>query len=333
MNRLVCVVLTLLAMTASAMPAETPELVLPVTVDEVWYRNYQKRGIGKPYSISGNLTVSADAIEIVNRKKKVTIKMDDVRIVSFGKMKGDVDTDWVVLGLGGSGSDRIVGIRDGKRMGYGGRTRAMYETILGGARQAAAGQFRVPEGFRLYEELMDFCTLAVPESWTSYLESLVFVGDGVPWGRIVFSAESIRRVERKEDGSALVIEDREVLSRVIEGEVPAFYIERRPSGRGMSCNGFSAKAQQRLIADLGRDPGGPEADGLTVRPLTIDGCSGLGIRGRSGDGEAAAEIEIRAVAHRDTLYLFGMRASADQFDSRLPPFDTAISSVKFSAAR
>ncbi len=330
MKRLAWVLLTLLAVTASAMPAEAPELVLPVTVEEVWYRNYQKRGIGRPYSISGNLIVSADAIEIVNKKKRVTIKMDDIRIVSFGKMRGDVDTDWVVLGLGESGSDRIVGIRDGKRMGYGGRTRSMYETVLGGVRQAAAGQFRVPDGFRLYEELMDFCTLAVPHDWTSYLESLVFVGDGTPWGRILFSAESIRRVERKEDGSPLVIEDRKVLSRVVAGEVPAFYVERRPSGRGMNCGGFSDKAEQRLIADLGRDPGGPEADGLTVTPLTIDGCNGLSIRGSNGVG---AQVEIRAVAKRDTLYLFGMRASSDQFDSRLAPFDTAVSTVKFSAAR
>ncbi len=330
MIRFAWVLTTLLALAVSAAPAEAPELELPVTIEEVWYRTYQKRGIGKPYSVSGNLVVSADTIEIVNKKRRVTIKMDDIRIVSFGKMKGDVDTDWAVLGLGEPGSTRVIGIRDGKRMGYGGRTRSIYDTVLGGVRQAGAGQFRVPEGFRLYEELMDFCTLAVPQDWTSYLESLVFVGDGTPWGRIVFSAESIRRIERKEDGSPLVIEDRKVLSRVVAGEVPAFYVERRPSGRGMSCNGFTEKAEQRLIAELGRDSGGPEADGLTVTSIIIDGCSGLSIRGRSG---AEAEIEIRAVAKRDTLYLFGMRASPDQFDSRLGPFDTAVSTVKFSAAR
>ncbi len=330
MIRFAWVLTTLLALAVSAVPAESPELVLPVTIEEVWYRSYKKRSIGRPYSVSGNLIVSADTIEIVNKKKRVTIKMDDVRIVSYGKMRGDVDTDWAVLGLGEPGSNRIIGIRDGKRMGYGGRTRSIYETVLGGARQAAAGQFRVPDGFRLYEELMDFCTLAVPQDWTSYLESLVFVGDGTPWGRILFSAESIRRIERKEDGSPLMVEDRKILSQVNAGELPAFYVERRPSGRGMSCDGFTEKAERRLLADLGRDPGGPEADGLTVTPIIIDGCSGLSVRGRSA---AAVEVEIRAVAKRDTLYLFGMRASPDQFDSRLGQFETAVSTVKFSAAR
>ena len=66
----------------------------------------------------------------------------------------------------------------------------------------------------------------------------------------------------------------------------------------------------------------------------MGGCEGLHIVGRSrrGDGNELV-LELFAVARRDTLYLFGLRALAQHHEDFRAPFATAVASVKFSVAR
>ena len=101
--------------------------------------------------------------------------MERIHFISFGKLKGDVDTDWVVFSVGVAPPYGIVGVKDGRKLGFGTRTRELFENLRDVARELSAAQFRVPAGYRAYEDPAGECSLAIPEEWSEYLRSMVYV--------------------------------------------------------------------------------------------------------------------------------------------------------------
>ncbi len=316
--------------TAPAAEGQAPRVSLPLTIEKVWYRSSGRRR-------QADLTVTEDAFEFTARKKVFSFPLGRIRVISFGKMKNDVDTDWIVLSVGVTRPYDIVGYRDGQKWGYGGRTREIFEDLRRLLKELSAAQYRISPGYQSYEDPNSGCTLAIPESWSSYVESLVLVGSHSPSGTTILSAEPIRHIETNASGHTRSVDDLEILDAILAGQTPGISIERSRAGRGMGCRGFSAAARERLLARAREDrifgEGHEVVEAVAVSSGVVDGCEAVRIRGRSrrNDGTEVV-LDLMAAAPGQTLYVFGLRTLDERYASDLETFETALSTVKFSVA-
>jgi hypothetical protein len=289
--------------------APDPEvLTLPLTIDGVWCRADGREIVGRGKT-KGDLSLTDEAVEIHSRKKAVSIPLDDVRRVSFGKMRGDVDTDWAILTVATDGPPALVGLRDGRKMGYGTRSREIYETLRSLVRQTGTAQYAVPDDMETFDVLDGEFTMAVPRGWTAHHESLIESADRMMFGTVVFSPG--------------------------DDDPRSIFVERRESPSGADCSGLTDKARDRVLASLSADP---RFDGIShvaqADPTTIDGCEGLRLVGREAiPGGGPAIHDLRVVSDGRVLFLFG--ASGQTGDGGVEPdaFERALSTVRFSAAR
>ena len=310
---------------ADGVPEES--LRLPYTVERIWFRTDKRK-------MSGDLTITSDALEFTGRKRSLTIPMESIRIVSFGKMRGDVDTEWTVLSVVQSGVAQTFGLRDGRKFGFGARTREIYDAVKLAVRTLSAAQYRVPRGFRPYVEMDHQFTMAVPQDWSTTHLLLVEV-EGLPvGGAIVFSATPIVRETEEPDVR------RAQLAAVASGTSSAIVLERKAAANGMTCAGFSAAGREKILEwvktvapVIKRKPwtfDGPPS----VEPETIDDCDGLRIRGRGRSlGGTAVTLDVRAVARNQTVFLFALRSVSGEVESRTRTLDRLLSTFRFSAAR
>ncbi|HKQ60691.1 MAG TPA: hypothetical protein VJS92_05350 [Candidatus Polarisedimenticolaceae bacterium] len=294
----------------------------PPAFSKVWYRSEK----GK---VTGDLSFSPDALVIEGSKRRVTIPFSGIRIVSLGKMRRDVNTEWIVLGIKASGRRQVVGLRDGRKLGYGQRTGEIYEAILAALRTAGAAQFSVPTGFRPWNDLGYQIALAVPQEWTVLHPSQIFVEGQNRRGETVFSPDPVvRDADGKPSG--------ELLERLARGELRGFWLERSEAGAGMRCAGLSAAAEKQIVeraaAQLGPDVTVTQPAQAT--PIEIDGCRGVHVeaRGRRGDG-AELRLDLRAAASGDTLYVLGRRSLERAAATDAELFEAAAASVRFAVAR
>ncbi len=316
--------------TPPAVEGQAPQVSLPLTIERVWYRSSGKRR-------QADLTVTEEAFEFTAKKKVFSFPLDRIQVVSFGKMKNDVDTDWIVMSVGVTRPYDVVGFRDGQRWGYGGRTREIFDDFRRLLKDLSVAQYRISPGYQSYEDPNSECTLAIPESWSSYVESLVLVGSHSPSGTTILSAEPIRQTEITASGEIRSVDDLETLDAILAGLTPGISIERGRSGRGMGCRGFSAAARERLLAQAREDrlfgEGHEVVEAVTATSGVVDGCEAVRIRGRSRrDDGTELVLDLMAAAPRSTLYVFGLRTLDERYASDLETFDTALSTVKFSVA-
>jgi len=308
-------------------PAED-SIQLPTTLEQVWYRPGKRRGFGGAKH-TGDLTLTRDSIYFTTKRKEIVIPMTAVHVASFGKMRGDVDTDWLVLSIDDPGLPHLLGLRDGHRFGYGQQTHQVRRAVMAALRLARAGQFNVPEGFVAFEGMDRQFTLALPADWSTHPVLLVETGDGSLWGKTLVTAQPID--ERGGD-----------LRRFDAGELPGFFIDTRELVSGMSCNGFSEKGRETLIewireVAVPQTPAPPRdagPDEPVVESIEIDRCSGLKIviRGRGADGNDRV-LDVRAVAEHDNVILIGLPSLAAEYDERLKSFDQVVSSLRLAVAR
>jgi hypothetical protein len=308
----------------------------PTTFEKVWYRTGKKRGLMGSSAV-GALTVTPTEIRIDTRKKEIAIALDSIDTISFGKMRGDVDTDWIVLEIIEGESRTLVGLRDGRKFGYGQQTERLYELILDAIKRAGAAQYDVPEGYRAYDRLQAQFTLTVPQDWTAYPRSLIEVDGLALWGEIVFVPQS------SVPDSAVSAEERQqlrkkALAAVDDGSSGAFYVDRREALRGMRCEGFSEKARATLLRWAEEDPlfaaGRGSEESTRTETVVIDDCNGLRIVRRSRQpGQEERILDLRAVSDDETVYVFGLRSREGRYAEDLERFDTAVRSVRFSVAR
>lgn len=207
----------------------------------------------------------------------------------------------------------------------------------------------VPGEFVVYEGLKDQFTIAIPQGWAAYdQEQVVFRKTPGLWGIIIFLPAPVAQ-ELKEFGipktgisesnaKELLRKAVELLSKVEAGEIPSFLVERVRADRGMSCSGFSEKAEKKLLQTIGRDPIFGKGRNVSERPhadpTTVGGCKGLRIRGR-GQTSAGGEslVDIYAASDGETLYLFTLRPLAENYAKNVDVFQKAISTAKLSAAK
>jgi hypothetical protein len=302
---------------------------LPVTtLEQVWYHEPKGASLFQLFNTAGDLTITPSELLFSTGKRTIDLPLERIRVVSFGRLAGDVDTEWALLDVGQPGAPRIVGIRDGRKLGFGGRTREIYDQLERALRLAGVAQFAVPPGFRLFDDFKQQLTFAIPEGYDAHLGSVVFVDGEARWGTSAFSARPIRRAGP--GGPEL---DEEVLSELRAGRAAGFTLERREATGGMRCEGFSEKARAAVVARAGVDPllgtvvlGVPE-----IAPARIDGCEGLRLSAR-GPGLAGEEllVDVYSVARGETLFLFRQRTVAGRGDDDRKSFETALSSVTFA---
>ena len=322
---------------AAAPAVAAPETSLPLTVEHVWFRTVKGQSLIRFSNSKGDLTIGPDGISFSTHKKTTEIPIDRVQQITYGKIKGDVDTKWVLLGIGEKRADAIVAVRDGRKLGYGQKTWEIYERMKAALEQLSAAQYRVPQGYRAFADFSRQFTLAVPEPWDAYVESLVYVGERAPWGTIVISSEQIRRHARPDGDGAMTAVDERALDRARAGEIPAFFIERMPVESGMRCKGFSEKGLERLLELAAEGSlfhgGGKLAANPTASPEIIDRCKGLRIRGRvEAEDGTQTEIDLHAAAEGDTLFVIGLRAIPERYEEYREVLDSSLATLMFSVA-
>ena len=94
---------------AGAAEDDDATLALPTAIDKVWLRTDKAGWAGvKSRRSSGDLIITEEALDFGGQKKAFYIPLDAIVMVSLGKLKNDVNTDWVVLRLEELGATRRV---------------------------------------------------------------------------------------------------------------------------------------------------------------------------------------------------------------------------------
>jgi hypothetical protein len=316
--------------TASAAPG------LPLTIERVWYRTGRK-GALTGGTRSGDLSIDEEALTFATRKREFVIPLETVRTLSYGKMRGDVDTDWVVLSVESEQGRSLVGLRDGRKFGYGQATAEIHETLRTIFRRLGVAQYDVPEGFETYDRMADQYVLALPAGWAIHPRTLTEVGDQAIWGALVFSPRPLApdpSLPPDEREAAL----RRSLHEVDSGRSGAIFMQRRKAKSGMRCRGFSDKAVETIVAWAAQDrifAGTSGVDESTrTESIDVDVCSGLRVLKRVRDSAGSELIlDLRAASDDDTVFLFGLRSRAGRIEGDLETFETVMRSVRFSVAR
>jgi len=313
----------------AAVAGTASEVALPQTIERVWYRANADRGAG---SQMGDLTVGREGLSFAaaHERKSFTVPLEAVHSVWLGRVRGDVDTDWVVLVLDEAGERRVVAFRDGKGLGYGQRTQEIHAALRDAMRVLGAAQYRVPEGFVVFDDLDGLFTVAYPQGWTVYHDVVVEAGRRRVLGRLYLTDGPSPRGE----------EERVTLVRGLEGgSIQGVFVERDEVGGGMRCSGATARARDKWLARVAADPlftaPGAAMDGApSVEPVTIEGCSGLrvGARGRDAAG-LETMLDILFVADDQAAYAVGFRSRSSDHAARLPTFARILDTLRLSAAR
>ncbi len=249
--------------------------VLPKTVERVWYRG-EHRPFGKVFRAGGDLTIREDGLEFIHRKHGWSVALDRISSISLGPMKGDVDTDWVILVLRDGQPDHVIGIRDGHRMGFGQKTRGIYELLLDVARSRKVAQFDVPPGLLPYEPLDRMLAFAYPAGWHPFQLSREINPDHtLPLGRTTFTPELLETVDRLGGGATRLLVER--------SDVSAY-------GSAGCSGGLPGNLQAEIMERFAVDP--VSMGGLTLiaapdaAPVTIGRCRGIRVvvEGTGTDG-------------------------------------------------
>jgi hypothetical protein len=307
----------------------------PRTIEKIWYRTGKDLGFAGPKH-SGDLMITRTSLEFLSKKADISIPFESVGMISFGKMRGDVNTDWVVLTIEDGGSRQLIGFRDGRKLGYGVRTPDIFESVLDVAEELSWGQFAAPEGLVPYTELDHVFAMAVPEGWPSYHHEMISSGGSVFWGTAVFTPESMTSdvAENHLDGT-----ERELALEAIQrGETSAWIVRRVESKVGMTCEGFTDKGLVKLANWIAKDPflnvpfDAPQA--TAFEPAAIGVCRGVRATLRaSADSGPDSVLELRAVSQGEVTLILALRTNAEDLETDMKLFEAALPTVKFAITR
>jgi hypothetical protein len=311
---------------------------LPLTLEKVWFRSQKGKSPIRLFNTKDDLTIREDGMAFHTDKESVEIPLERIRVVSYGKTRGDVDTEWTLLGIGDERLETVLAIRDGSKLGYGQRSWEIYRTIRRALRSLRAAQYAMPEGFEVFDDFDLHFTIGIPTGWHSYIDSVVIVGNRASQGTVVFSEEPLRRDVAAAGERSRPKTDEAALARALSGETPAFFVERLAAGRGMTCDQVSDKARRRVLEQAAAGElfhGGGKFVALpTVTPIVVDRCKGLRLRGRVADHEGVTtEVDLHGVVQGETLYVFGLRAIPERYDEYRKVLEGALDTVTLSVAR
>jgi hypothetical protein len=307
--------------------AEPPPIQLPVSFDKVWYRPGSRGGFGGAKE-TGFLTIGKEGIEFAAKKSAQVWSWDKIENASYGRMRGDIDTDWVVLGLTDAGGERItVGFRDGQKLGYGQSTVRLFETIISALRQNEAGPWAVPSGFQLFDDLYKQFTIAYPIGWQPHHENMTAL-DGKPiWGRSWFGGQPWAELR-----SDAVLQAK-AIKQLERGQAQGLLLDRLAAPKGLRCDADEEKAVKRLLPMIEErlDPLrwsiAPQVE--TVR---LDGCNAWSFVGTAATSNGdPGEVRITAISDGLSVYLMQSRGDLDATEIEI--FETFVNSIRIAVAR
>jgi len=179
-----------------------------------------------------------------------------------------------------------------------------------------------------FEGLKEQFTIALPNGWNVYNQSEAVSGEQSPFGVVFFSAQPLTKPGEK-------AADIELLAKADIGEIPTFFVDRQPAGKGMTCSEFSRVAGGRVAGMVRSDSAISEGREVPTqflpKRIELGGCQGFMVKMRakhSKPEKAEWVVDVRAVSDGKVLYLFSLRARAEHYQSILGTFESVLATVK-----
>jgi hypothetical protein len=183
-----------------------------------------------------------------------------------------------------------------------------------------------------FEGLKEQFTIALPSGWNVYNQSEAVSGERGPFGVVFFSAQPLTKPGEK-------VADAELLVKADVGEIPSFFVDRQPAGKDMACSEFSRMAGGRVAGMVRRDPAFSKGRALPTQFLPerieLGGCQGFKVHLRASHSNPDAEwtIDARVISDGRVLYLFSLRARAENYQKTLGTFERVLATLKLSSPR
>jgi hypothetical protein len=194
----------------------------------------------------------------------------------------------------------------------------------------------LPEGFVLYEGQKDQFTIAIPQGWAARDQSQIVQAKGNSQFNLTFFYLPPKGTPQDSITPAVLMK---IIMSIGTGEIPSFFVQKLKAGDGMSCEGFSEKAEKKVFKLVTGDPmfgkGATILEPPRSEPISVAGCKGIRIY---GTGKAAKEdtpqtSDVHAVSDGKILYLFSLRGSADNCKKNAEIFQKSVSTAKLTAAK
>lgn len=178
-------------------------------------------------------------------------------------------------------------------------------------------------------------TIDVPDGW--------HIVDQSPYSDTGVVAFYSRPLEAKYDKDAAIYQQNEqammdLLDDMLSGAVPSFFMDRYKASKGMSCEGFDARAQKKKLKIYTKSDALGTGSKVVGKPdvstTEFGGCKGLRvlILADSVDGKRM-QMLVYSAAVAGLTYDFVLLAEPMYFDQNLPWFERAIASVRLTAAQ
>jgi len=184
-----------------------------------------------------------------------------------------------------------------------------------------------------FEGLKEQFSIALPGGWTVYNQSEAISGEQGPFGVVFFSAQPLTKPGEK-------TADIELLAKADLGEIPSFFVDRQPAGKGMACSEFSRLAAGRIAGMARNDPSianGQELPSQFLpKRIELGGCQGFKVEVHAlqrKPEKAKWIVDVRAVSDGRVLYLFSVRARAEHYQQVLGTFESVLATLKLSSPR
>ncbi|HYM78186.1 MAG TPA: hypothetical protein VE377_19585 [Candidatus Dormibacteraeota bacterium] len=191
-----------------------------------------------------------------------------------------------------------------------------------------------PDGFLSYEGSKEQFTIAIPKDWTVYDQGQMLKASGL---RLPTGAADMVIFYRSSDPKPQAMLSPELMEKVDTGALPSFFLQRQRADKGMSCTGFSDKAEKRAIDLIGRDPdfkGRNAVEAAHAESAEVGGCKGLRINAKGQRGQGFPLVaEAYVASDGETMYVFSLRNPAENFDKNVVVFHKAISTLRLAAAK
>lgn len=200
-----------------------------------------------------------------------------------------------------------------------------------------AASARIPEGFVLFDGMKDQFQLALPAGWSALDQGEMMTGKKEKTGMpVIFSAEAIDLKPTKDQEALTKMVDQ--ITRLQEGVMPGFVLDRLAAKRGMTCEGFDEKAAKGLLKLMLTDPmfgsGQKTLEKPSASPAGTGGCAGLRVKGKAENAKGEVRVmDIFAVSDGDVLFLFKLVNLEKHHAVNVGQFETIMGTLEMLAAR
>ena len=193
-----------------------------------------------------------------------------------------------------------------------------------------------PEQWVPYEGQKSQFTISLPKGWVAQDQSQTLGKGNSKFNLILFHPSYPNPTAQDAKSAELVA--MKLLTGIDSGEIPSFFIQRVPAKNGMSCAGFSEKAEKDVFKMITGDPILDKKATILEAPrsesVSVAGCKGIRVY---GTGQPAREnapqtIDAYAVSDGKVLYLFTLRNQADYYKKNAEVFQKSMATAKLAAA-